>query len=134
VNSGVGFSIPVNAVTRIIPKLIEQGEYIYAYMGVQIQSLNLNLQERYRLPQPSGAYVTGVTAEGPADVAGLVPAEENDGTGGDLIIAVDGQPVLDTESLIAYLVFDAEVGQTIDLTVVRDGQTISVPLTLGARP
>jgi 2-alkenal reductase len=134
VNSGVGFSIPVNAVTRIIPKLIDEGRYVYAYMGVQIQSLNLNLQERFDLTQARGAYVTGVTADGPADDAGLVPAQDDDGRGGDLIIAINGEPVQDTEALIAYLVFNAEVGETVDLTVVRDGETVSVPLTLGARP
>ncbi|MFN2222288.1 MAG: trypsin-like peptidase domain-containing protein [Chloroflexota bacterium] len=134
VNSGVGFSIPVNAVTRIIPKLIADGEYIYSYMGVQIQSLNLNTQDLFGLPQVQGAYVTGVTEGGPAADAGLIPADLNDGTGGDLIVAIDGEPILDTESLIAYLVFHTEVGQTIDLSVIRGGETISVPLTLGARP
>ncbi len=134
VNSGVGFSIPVNAVARIVPKLIEAGEYIYSYMGVQIQTLNLNTQELFGLPQVQGAYVTGVTEDGPADDAGLVPADLNDGTGGDLIVAIDGQPIQDTEALIAYLVFNTEVGQTIDLSVIRGGETISLPLTLGARP
>jgi len=134
VNSGVGFSIPVNAVTRIIPKLITDGQYTYSYMGVQIQSLNLNTQDLFGLPQVQGAYVTGVTEGGPAEDAGLVPADLNDGTGGDLIVAIDGQPIVDTESLIAYLVFHTEVGQTINLTVIRGGETISLPLTLGARP
>ncbi len=103
-------------------------------MGVQIQSLNLNLMERFELSQPSGAYVTSVSEDGPADEAGLVPAEESDGTGGDLIVAIDGTPVRDTEELIAYLVFQSDVGQTVDLTVIRDGETINVPLTLGERP
>ncbi len=134
VNSGVGFSIPVNAVRRVVPKLIEEGRYIYAYMGVQIQSLNLNIQENLDLALSKGAYVTGVTADGPADDAGLIPAQGNDGRGGDLIVAIDGSPVQDTEELISYLVFNAEVGQTVELTVVRDGETISLPLTLGARP
>lgn len=134
VNSGVGFSIPVNAVTRIIPKLIADGQYTYSYMGVQIQSLNLNTRELFGLSQVQGAYVTGVTEGGPAEDAGLVPADLNDGTGGDLIVAIDGQPILDTESLIAYLVFHTDVGQPIDLTVIRGGETVSVPLTLGARP
>lgn len=134
VNSGVGFSIPVNAVRRIIPALIENGEYIYSYMGVQIQSLNLNLQERFNLDQPSGAYVTSLTSGGPAEAAGLIPADEISGTGGDLIIAIDGEPIRDTEELIAFLVFHTEVGQTIDLTIIRNGETITVPLTLGARP
>lgn len=134
VNSGVGFSIPVNAVRRVIPRLIEEGRYVYAFMGVQIQSLNLNLQERFDLPRPTGAYVTGVTPNGPADDAGLISAQEIDGRGGDLIVAIDGQPVQDTEQLISYLVFQADVGQTVELTIMRDGETITLPLTLGARP
>jgi 2-alkenal reductase len=134
VNSGVGFSIPVNAVRRIVPALIEQGEYIYSYLGIQIQSLNLNLQDSFDLPQFMGAYVTGVTAGGPADDAGLIPARASDRQGGDLIVAIDGALVQDTEELIAYLVFNTDVGQTVDLTVIRDGRSISVPLTLGARP
>jgi 2-alkenal reductase len=134
VNSGVGFSIPVNAVRRIIPTLIEQGEYTYSYLGVQIQSLNLNLQDRFDLPQFMGAYVTGVTSGSPADDAGLIAARESDRRGGDLIVAIDGQFIHDTEELIAYLLFNTEVGQTIDVSVIRNGETISVPLTLGARP
>jgi 2-alkenal reductase len=134
VNSGVGFSIPVNAVRRIIPSLIANGSYVYSYMGVQIRSLNLNLQERFELPQVTGAYVVGTTPGGPADESDLISANESDGRGGDLIIAVDGQPILDTEQLIAFLVFNTEVGQTINLTVLRGNETVNVPLTLGARP
>jgi 2-alkenal reductase len=134
VNSGVGFSIPVNAVRRIVPTLIEKGEYIYSYLGVQIQSLNLNLQDRFDLPQFRGAYVTGITSGGPADDAGLVSARESDRRGGDLIVAIDGQLIQDTEELIAYLVFNTEVDQTVNLSVIRDGETVIVPLTLGARP
>jgi len=133
-NSGVGFSIPVNAVHRIVPALIADGEYAYSYMGVQIQSLNLNLVERYRLSQVNGAYVTAVTEGSPADEAGLIPGSSTNLTGGDLIIAVDGQPINDTEELIAYLVFKTEVGQVIDLTVLRDEEQVIVPLTLGERP
>jgi 2-alkenal reductase len=133
VNSGVGFAIPINAVRQIVPSLIANGNYVYSFIGVQIQSLNLNLQDRFGLPRPTGAYVTGVTAGGPADEGGLIPAD-SDGLGGDLIIGIDGEPVLDTESLIAYLVFNTQVGQTVQLTVIRDGETIELPVTLGARP
>jgi 2-alkenal reductase len=134
VNSGGGVSIPVNAVRRIIPSLIANGGYVYSYMGVQIRSLNLNLQELYDLPQVTGAYVAGVTPGGPADQSDLIPANESDRRGGDLIIAIDGQTILDTEQLIAYLVFNTEVGQTINLTVLRGNETVTVPLTLTARP
>ena len=134
VNSGVGFSIPVNAVKQIIPVLIDEGEYSYSFMGVSIQSLNLNLQERYDLPQSFGAYVTGITPDAPADEAGLIAASRSDGRGGDLIVAINNHMVEDTEALIAYLVFESTVGQTVNLTVIRDGETINLPMTLGARP
>jgi len=133
-NSGVGFSIPVNAVTLIVPELIENGIYEYAYMGVQIQSLNLSLQDSLDLPRFSGAYVTGVTEDSPAADAGLVPANVRDGTGGDLIVAIDGHEIRDTDALIAYLVFNTRIEQTIELSILRDGESVLVPLTLGQRP
>lgn len=132
-NSGVGFSIPVNAVRRIIPSLIANGNYVYSYIGVRIQTLNLNLQELYDLPQVAGAYVVGVTPGGPAAESDLIPATE-DGRNGDLIIAIDGHPVANTEGLISYLVFNTEVGQTVTLTVLRGNETVEVPVTLDARP
>ena len=135
-NSGVGFAIPVNAVRRIAPALIADQTYTYPYMGISAsgEALTLVEQELYGLPQSVGVYITRVTAEGPAEAAGLIAANPSDGRGGDLIIAVDGQPVRDFNEMISYLVFETEVGQTIDLTIIRDGQTINVPLTLGARP
>jgi len=134
VGSGVGFSIPVNAVRLIVPEIIANGFYNYAYMGVQIQSLNLILQDALELPRYSGAYVTGVTEDSPAEDAGLTSANLRDGLGGDLIIAIDGHDIRDTEELISYLVFNTKVDQTIRLSVLRDGETITVPLTLGRRP
>jgi S1-C subfamily serine protease len=82
----------------------------------------------------AGAYVTRVEPNSPASDAGLVAAQEGDGAGGDLIIAVDGRPVRDTEELIAYLVYNSNIGQTIELSVLRDGNVLTVPLTLGERP
>ncbi len=74
-NSGVGFSIPVNAVKQIVPKLISDGEYVYPYMGIRMLSLDLDLQEQLSLPQTNGAYVTEVTADSPAEDAGLIGRE-----------------------------------------------------------
>jgi S1-C subfamily serine protease len=130
-NSGVGFSIPVNAVKQIVPFLIRDGAYSYPYMGIRMLSLNLELQEQLDLPQASGAYVTDVTEDSPALEAGLIGAN---GPGGDLIVAVNGEPVISSDDLIAYLVFETAVGDTIDLTVLRDGEELIVPLTLGERP
>jgi 2-alkenal reductase len=130
-NSGVGFSIPVNAVKQIVPRLISEGSYIYPFMGIRMLSLNLELQEQLGLPQATGAYVTEVTEDSPSSEAGLIGAN---GPGGDLIIAVDGTEVISSDDLIAYLVFEAQVDQTVDLTVIRDDEEMVVPLTLGERP
>ncbi len=137
-NSGVGFSIPVNAVHRVAPALIAEGVYHYPYIGVRMTSIDLAAQEELNLPQADGIYVTDVSPDSPAEAAGLRASGFNDTIGilpgGDFIIAVEGRPVSDPDDLIAFLVFDAEVGQTISLTVIRDGEQIEVPLTLGERP
>ncbi|UCC53582.1 MAG: PDZ domain-containing protein, partial [Anaerolineaceae bacterium] len=130
-NSGVGFSIPVNAVKQVVPKLISDGKYVYPYMGIRMVSLDLDLQKQLLLPQTSGVYVTEVTENSPAEDAGLVG---EGGPGGDLIVAVDGISVLTIDDLIAYLVFETQVGQTVELTVLREGEEMVLPLTLGARP
>jgi 2-alkenal reductase len=134
-NSGVGFSIPVAAVRQVVPSLAEKGEYGYPYMGVSFDDeITLNEQSTLGLSQTRGAYVVGVTPGGPADAAGLLPANPNTGRGGDLIVEIDGQPIDDFSDLNSYLVFHTTVGQTIEITVLRGGELVVVPLTLGARP
>lgn len=131
VNSGVGYTIPVNAVKRVVPSLISDGEYVYPFIGIRMLTLDITLQEELGLSQTAGAYVTDVTPGSPADEAGLVGEE---GPGGDLIVAIDGQPVTTSDDLISYLVFETAVGQTVDLTVIRNDEEVVLPLTLGARP
>jgi S1-C subfamily serine protease len=134
-NSGVGFSIPVNAVKRIVPELIRTGDYHYSYMGASFDS-EVSLEELavYGLDQTQGAYVASVTLGSPADVAGLVAADPQTGSGGDLIVAIDGRQISDFADLNAYLVFNSSPGQTVELTVLRNGTEVSLPLTLGERP
>jgi 2-alkenal reductase len=134
-NSGVGFSIPVSAVQLIVPALIEDGSYDYPYLGVLFDGeISLDEGEVYGLPETQGAYVLSVSSESPADQAGLVAANSDNGRGGDLVVAIDGQAVQDFADLNSYLVFETQVGQTIQLTVLRDGEEMTVPLTLGSRP
>lgn len=133
--SGVGFSIPVAAVQRVVPSLIEEGSYTYPYMGLVFDGeVTLSEAEQYGLPQTQGAYVIEVVPDGPADDAGINAANPDTGEGGDLIVALDDQPVNDFADLNSYLSFHTGVGQTIDVTVLRDGERITLPLTLGARP
>jgi S1-C subfamily serine protease len=133
--SGVGFSIPVAAVHQVVPSLIDNGLYEYSYMGAGFDSeVSLDEQSVYGLSQTQGAYVLNVTPNSPADEAGLIAANVNTGRGGDLIVAIDGQSIQDFADLNAYLVFNTTVGQTIDLTVLRNGNEVTVPLVLGERP
>jgi 2-alkenal reductase len=130
-NSGVGFAIPVQAVHQIVPSLIAEGSYTYSYIGAAFaEEITLSQQAAYGLPQTSGAYVVNVTAA----TAGLTAANASTGQGGDLVIAVDGQPVSDFSDLNGYLVFYTEPDQLIELTVLRGGEEIVLPLTLAERP
>jgi 2-alkenal reductase len=134
-NSGVGFSIPVSVVKRVVPSLIEDGEVAYPYMGVSFDGeITLRDMEVYGIPQTRGAYVITVSPGSPAAEAGLVGADPETGRGGDLITEIDGRAIDTFADLNGYLVLEAQVGQTIDLTVIRGDETITVPLTLGARP
>lgn len=134
-SSGVGFSIPVKAVRMIVPELIESGGHEYSYIGAGFDGeITLDEENLYGLTTHRGAYVVSVTPGSPADRAGLQAASSSSGRGGDLVVAVDGQPVNNFNDLNSYLVFDTQPGQTVELTVVRDGREIAVPLTLGSRP
>lgn len=135
-NSGVGFAIPVAAVRRIVPKLIDDGSYAYPYIGIGSSGgeIDLDRQQQLDLPRAGGVYVTSVTPGSPAAEAGIVPAESAETPGGDLIIGIGDREVQDFTDLNSYLIFETEVGQTIDLTIIRDGETITLPVTLGERP
>jgi S1-C subfamily serine protease len=131
----VGFSIPVAAVRQVVPSLVERGEFVYPYMGVSFDSeISLDEQLKLDLSQTKGAYVVSVTQGGPADRAGLVAADRVTGRGGDLITQLDGREIKDFSDLNSYLVFNTKPGQTIEVTVVRDGELLVLPLTLGDRP
>jgi S1-C subfamily serine protease len=134
-NSGVGFSIPVEAVRRVVPALIKDGKFVYPYMGAAFDNeVSLDEVTAYGLSQTQGAYVVSVTPNGPAATAGLIAAGSRSGQGGDLIIAIDGHSIGNFEDLNSYLVFHTAVGQTIQLTVLRSGEQLTRPLTLSARP
>ena len=140
VNSGVGFAISINLVKRVAEGLIRDGKYEYPYLGIsssgdmplaQIEALGLNTY--------TGAYVATVTEGGPADQAGIRGGTEptslpNVLSGGDVITAIDGQPVVNFDQMLSYLITNKSPGDTVVLTILRDGQTMDVNVTLGARP
>jgi 2-alkenal reductase len=141
-SSGIGFAIPVSIVQRVVPALIENGEYHYAYLGIRGQSVTPELAEALDLPDNVlGAYVDEVMPGGPADKGGVKGGskvvDENGiqlHKGGDIIIAIDGEPVRQFNDLVSYLVTKAAPGQEVTLTVWRDGKEVDLKVTLGERP
>jgi len=140
VNSGVGFSISINLVKRIVPFLIRDGKYEYPYLGVSSGSdLGLAEIEALGLDTYTGAYVISVTPGGPADQADIRAGDKPTSisglnAGGDIIIAFDGQPVHTFDQLLSYLTLTKSPGDTAVLTVLRDGQSMDITVTLGKRP
>jgi S1-C subfamily serine protease len=139
VNSGVGFSISINLVKLIVPYLIRDGKYEYPYLGISSRDLSLADIEALGLNTYTGAYVAGVTPGGPADQAGIRGGSEPTnpeevGAGGDIITAIDGQPVDTFDDLLSYLTLSKSPGETVVLTVLRDGQPMDITVTLGTRP
>lgn len=140
VNSGVGFSISINLVKRIVPVLISDGKYEYPYLGISSSSdLTLNAIEALGLTTYTGAYVLEVTPDGPADLAGVKAGDtpsrlQGLNAGGDLIIAFDGKSVNTFDQLLSYLITGKSPGDTVVLTVLRDGKEVDLTITLGERP
>jgi S1-C subfamily serine protease len=141
VNSGVGFSISINLVKRIVPYLIRDGSYEYPYLGISSTREELSLAEieALGLNTFTGAYVTEVVPGGPADQAGIRGGSqptnlERFQAGGDVITAIDGRPVATFDALLGYLTTHKSPGETVVLTILRDDQTMDVTVTLGARP
>jgi S1-C subfamily serine protease len=139
-SSGIGFAISVNTVKRVVPQLIQTGKYSYPYLGLTTQdNLPLDIINTLDLKSTTGAYVMAVNANGPADKAGLragttATSIPNLLSGGDLIVAVDGHPVLVFDDLMRYLVLQKSPGDSITLTVLRGDQKVDIKLTLGTRP
>ena len=139
-NSGIGFAIAIDIVKRVAPSLINEGKYDYPYLGItSLSELSLLQQEALDLPHSSGAYVTTVTPDSPADRAGIrggtVPTEfPTLFSGGDMITAIDGDPIQTFNDLLSYLIHEKNPGDTITLTILRDDEEIEVDLTLGKRP
>jgi S1-C subfamily serine protease len=135
---GVGFAIPSNTVSRQLAKLIVGGTIRYPWIGVSGESVTPDLARRVGLTASDGVYVEGLAPGGPAESAGLKaaaatgPAGEA-GTGGDVITAIDGIPIRSIQDIGSRL-NSRSPGDTVTLTVLRGGDTMSIVVTLGAWP
>ncbi len=141
-NSGIGFVIPSTIVQKVIPVLIKNGSYDHPRLGISGTSLTPDLAQAMNLDaQQKGALVIDVTPNGPADKAGILGSAktvtiqgQQTTVGGDVITAIDGQPVKNFDDLASYLYTNTEVGQTVTLTVLRKGQEKQIKVTLASLP
>jgi serine protease Do len=141
-NSGIGFVIPSAIVNRVIPSLINTGKFEHPYLGISGGTLVPALAEAMNLKSNQhGVMVSEVVPNGPADKAGVhgsdrqVTIEGSDTkVGGDVITAINDQPIKSMDELISYLSSDTQIGQTVTLTVLRGGKQMNLSVTLEARP
>jgi S1-C subfamily serine protease len=135
----IAFGISAALTRRVAPELIRNGEYEHAYMGVSLETVTPRVAQANDLARPSGLLVIRVVDDGPAQGV-LTPStiEVVDGVqtpvGGDVITAIDETPLQSFEDLASHLALRTRPGDTISVTVLRDGTRQTVELTLGTRP
>lgn len=139
-NSGVGFAIPVSIVRRVVPSLIQTGSYAWPWLGVRGGSVNYFITQANDLPTQTGAYIDEVIG-GPAAEAGLQGTTDTTTVqgfagvpvGGDVVIALNDTEIKDYSEL-QLLITQHNVGETVTLTVLREGEEMQIDIELAARP
>ncbi|WP_346798875.1 Do family serine endopeptidase [Halomonas sp. Bachu 37] len=124
-SQGIGFAIPANLAHSILDELVTQGRVIRGWLGIEAQELSHELAASFGLRAPQGVIVAGVVSNGPAAEAGLLP--------GDVLLALDGQTILDARSTMSDIA-SIPPGTMLPLTIVRDGERIELTLEVGERP
>lgn len=133
---GVGFAVPVNIAKRVIPQLIQFGEVRRPKLGATLRNVEQLAGQGTRMPVEKGLLIIGVARGGSAASAGLRGLSQNasgDVVLGDIITAIDGTPVLDSDDL--YKLLDKkQIGDTIQVEIIRDNKTQTVPVKLVPLP
>jgi len=139
--TGVGFAIPSQTVAKIVPTLVETGEYKHPYIGIAGRDIDPDMASVLNLKDAVGFLVITVVEDGPAFNAGLIGSNKTttvDGVsypvGGDVILAVDGNEVRKIDDILIHLQRVKSVGDEMVLEILRDGRTTNVTITLDERP
>ena len=140
-NSGIGFGIPAYFAQRVSQAIIQRGAFQHPYIGIRGMTLSPFIARELDLPVERGVLVEQVVKGSPAAQAGLQGATDSAtiggmpiDTGGDVIVAINDQPVQVFDDLLAYLGRYASPGDTVTLTIYRGNEMMQVPLTLAPRP
>ncbi|WP_436924061.1 S1C family serine protease [Halosimplex amylolyticum] len=136
----IGFAVSASIIERVVPELVAEGEFEYPFLGVRTTPVTPAVADANDLNQTTGIMVVSTAEGGPASgvlqgATGVDETTEPDvPIGGDVILAVDGEQIETGEDLGTYLVLNTEPGQTVEMTVLRDGQVEQVDVTIGERP
>ena len=141
-NSGVGYAVPSAIIKNVVPTLIADGSIEHPWIGISGTTMNADYANAMNIDSNTrGVLVAEVVDNSPAQKAGLVGSSTTttiDGVetsiGGDIITSIDGNPVKIFDDLLGYLMVHTRVGDTVTLSILRDGQYKDVQLTLTARP
>jgi len=144
INSGggdnVGFAISAALTRRVVPALVQSGEYDHSYMGVGLRSVGPGVAEANDLDPASGVYIDRVIDGSPSE--GVLQGSSGTAvvsgrevpTGGDVIRRLDDTPTPTRQALATFLALETSPGTTIDVRAERDGEVRTLELTLGERP
>ncbi len=139
--AGVGFAIPSDTIKREISNLIEFGTYKHPWVGVSGVDVSVAIAQYIGLEKPQGFLIIEVIPDSPADLAGLQGGTQTVTiggqeilVGGDVIVGIDDQPVRKLNDLVVYTERIKRPGDSMNLTIIRNGNQISIPLQLGERP
>ncbi len=138
---GIGFAIPVDTVKRVVPILISEGRYPHPWLGFLGYSITPELADALSLPVEQGILIAQLYRNSPAQEAGVQGATQQSIVGnrrmylgGDILTAVNGNPIDDWNALQEYLALQTQVGDELTLTLLRDGETVELPITVATQP
>lgn len=145
-SAGIGFAVSASTVERVVPALISDGRYPHPWLGVEVLDLSPGLVQvlsraGVEVGTESGVMVVETVRGGPAERAGIRGGQRvlsignvRLPVGGDIIVALDDEPITSLQDLNVYLESSTRVGDTVMATVLRDGQEVAIEVTLSARP
>ncbi len=122
---GIGFAIPVHVVQQVMEQILRTGSVIRGWVGVSMQDMTRELAESFDLKTTAGALISSVLRDGPADRAGIRP--------GDILVAVEEDEVKNSSDML-NLIAALSPGETVTVTVIRDGEEEALQVRVGIRP
>ncbi len=122
---GIGFAIPATLARQVTEQIIAQGNVTRGWIGIEAQDITPELAESFKLSRPQGALIAGVLRNSPADKAGL--------RAGDILLAIEGKPVIDSGTML-NLIAALKPNQKATLRIARAETILNITITIGKRP